>query len=916
LCVGFYERLAEGGNTHVVLLFSISMQLTNVLKHYATSYGNNPDKWTELAKCLISGLPPVNSQVRCLTVLGMASQAFNALKELSKAHEDLEKTRAQLEQRKKEHKDLQSRLREPIGNTSELPAEVIKAQQQVAELQDELKRQEAQCKELEDQLNSVSERAEETRLQERCKALEVENEVLRKQFEERYSTIRQWAPFHVQPPPVRVIAEGDNEGGPTSSKQVSGPGASWDQIDQAKSAFSPARLFPEEPTRNSQICNYPQCGMPTHWPFCTRRVAVQMKTGCVSVLHFVSGLYPSPLPSHLEVPQGHHALTRSVGCGMPSATPLQQGAGRCRPLEPLVSMSSAHCDMSMPLLQVDQASSAFKPTQLSFEEPIGDAQGRSPLVEHEVAMQRQRSPVDNQECHVHTRTFKRSCCSTMLLLLRLHWSNQSDEEMSLRARCKELEEENGALRKELEELKSRSRPQVFTVGVIRPPPVRVIAEGDNVAGPSGIQQTRLVEQEVAMHRHRSPVSNQTPPQPAAQPPGGAAGPSRADQRAVLGWHDKRCCCCCCSTVLLLLLYWSNKGGEETRLRARCKELEGEKEELRKQLEESRSFQQPSTSDEETRLRARCKELEEENGALRRQPAESRSLQQVSTVGFGAGCQGSRSWPNQAVPPVHSQPPPAWAVAEGDNVAGPSGIKQVSGPDPSEDEVQRRVINVSSSSNSSITIACTAHYLLVLLVTNVCYVQASPSSSTPDRSSDRTNPASQFPPPSIDEFGRLSKAELKAKITKLTQRGCVFALRYAGILTKCPNRDPGDDLVKAQLFEIAGWLLPDTSLPGSIADLVKLLKNKGKMTDGGQDVIGSRELVQAAYDKYPAKLAPAIQLVPWEYTHLHIQGLKNLLIRLGVDEVREANDRNKSFPQPYLRQKANELTGAALAAPAS
>ncbi|GFH07945.1 hypothetical protein HaLaN_02830 [Haematococcus lacustris] len=39
----------------------------------------------------------------------------------------------------------------------------------------------------------------------------------------------------------------------------------------------------------------------------------------------------------------------------------------------------------------------------------------------------------------------------------------------------------------------------------------------------------LMDQEVAMQRQRSPVNNQTGPQPAAQPPGGAAGPSRADQ---------------------------------------------------------------------------------------------------------------------------------------------------------------------------------------------------------------------------------------------------------------------------------------------------------------------------------------------------------------------------------------------------
>ncbi|KAL6760773.1 hypothetical protein V8C86DRAFT_2548167 [Haematococcus lacustris] len=335
----------------------------------------------------------------------------------------------------------------------------------------------------------------------------------------------------------------------------------------------------------------------------------------------------------------------------------------------------------------------------------------------------------------------------------------SDEEMSLWVRCKELEEEIEALRRELEELKSRSRPQVFT-----PPPVRVVAEGDNVAGPSGIQQvdqarsafrpTRLfpeeptgnaqarppllVEQEVAMHRHRSSISNQTGPQPAARPPGGVAGPSRADQTRA----------------------------------------------------------QPST-----------------------------------------------------------QPP--------GGAAGPSHADQ-----------------------------------------------ASPSSITPDRPAGHTIPASPNPPPSIDEYGRLSKAELEAKIAKLTQRGCVSVFRNAGILTKYPNRDPGLKLVLDQLFEVAGWLLPDTSLPGSIAGLVKLLRNMGKLAAGGHDVIGSVELVQAAYKKKPEELAPAIQLVPWEDTHLHIQGLTDLLIRLGVDKVREANDRNISFPQPYLRQEANRLTGAA------
>ncbi|KAJ9517285.1 hypothetical protein QJQ45_009188 [Haematococcus lacustris] len=195
-------------------------------------------------------------------------------------------------------------------------------------------------------------------------------------------------------------------------------------------------------------------------------------------------------------------------------------------------------------------------------------------------------------------------------------------------------------------------------------------------------------------------------------------------------------------------------------------------------------------------------------------------------------------------------------------------------------------------------------------------QASPSSITPDRPAGRTIPASPNPPPSIDEYGRLSKSELEAKIAKLTQRSCVSVFRNAGILTKYPNRDPGLKLVSDQLFEIAGWLLPDISLPGSIAGLVKLLRNTGILTEGGHNVKGSVELVQAAFDKNPEELAPAIQRVPWGDAHLHIQGLTDLLIRLGADEVREAYAQNKFFLERELLQKANRLTGAAPVAPAS
>ncbi|GFH23718.1 hypothetical protein HaLaN_21374 [Haematococcus lacustris] len=73
------------------------------------------------------------------------------------------------------------------------------------------------------------------------------------------------------------------------------------------------------------------------------------------------------------------------------------------------------------------------------------------------------------------------------------------------ARCEQLEVENEELRKQFEELKTRSLQQPFTA------------------------RFPLVEHEVAMQRQRSPVINQTGPQPAARPPGGAAGPSRADQ---------------------------------------------------------------------------------------------------------------------------------------------------------------------------------------------------------------------------------------------------------------------------------------------------------------------------------------------------------------------------------------------------
>ncbi|KAJ9517339.1 hypothetical protein QJQ45_016708 [Haematococcus lacustris] len=374
--------------------------------------------------------------------------------------------------------------------------------------------------------------------------------------------------------------------------------------------------------------------------------------------------------------------------------------------------------------------------------------------------------ITNPRCHC--------CCSALLLLLLHDWSNKRGEET--RARCEALERENKVLRKELEELKSRSLQQPFT-----PPPVRAFAEGDNIAGPSGIQQVdqarsafkptrlfpeehegdaqgspRLVDQEVPMNRQRSHIGAkgtqlQTGPQPAARPPGGVAGPSRAVQ-----------------------------------------------------------------------------------------VSEQRHAQ----------CDTTAAW--------------CWALSA-----------------------------------------------LGRAVVDTCYhVQASPSSITPDRPSVRTTPASPNPPPSIDEYGRLSKAELEAKIAELTHRGCVSVFRNAGILTKYPNRDPGDDLVKAQLFEIAAWLLPDTSLPGTIIDLVKLLRNKGKMTDGGHNPKGMVQLVQAAYEKNPEELAPAIQRVPWEDTHCHREELTQLLIRLGVVEVREAYAHNIVFLERDLLQKANRLTGAA------
>ncbi|GFH07944.1 hypothetical protein HaLaN_02829, partial [Haematococcus lacustris] len=233
---------------------NVDPHLTNVLKHYATSVDNNPDKWTELAKCLINNLPSVTSQVRCilhtslptcntcmlscLTVLAMASQAFNGLKELEKAYVDLEQTKVQLKQRKDEHKMLQNRLKEAIGNTTALQAEVVKAQQQVAELQAELKKREAQCANLEAQLKGMVVSDEETRLRARCKELEEEIEALRRQPAESRS-LQQVS----TPPPARAVAEGDNIAGPSGIQQV----------DQARSALKPTRLSFEEPIGNAQV---------------------------------------------------------------------------------------------------------------------------------------------------------------------------------------------------------------------------------------------------------------------------------------------------------------------------------------------------------------------------------------------------------------------------------------------------------------------------------------------------------------------------------------------------------------------------------------------------------------------------------------------------------------------------------------
>ncbi|KAL6760772.1 hypothetical protein V8C86DRAFT_2548165, partial [Haematococcus lacustris] len=299
--------------------------------------------------------------------------------------------------------------------------------------------------------------------------------------------------------------------------------------------------------------------------------------------------------------------------------------------------------------------------------------------------------------------------------------------------------------------------------------------------------------------------------------------------------------------------------------------------------------------------------------------------------------GARSSPHQAVLPVHLQPPPVRAFAEGDNIAGPSGIQQVDqarsafkptrlfheepignaqgSPRLVDQEVpinrQRSHIGAKGTQTGPQPAARPPGSVAGPSRAD----QASPSSTTPDQPPVRTTPASPNPPPSIDEYGRLSKVELEAKIAELTQRGCVSVFRNAGILTKYPNRDPGLKLVSDQLFEIAAWLLPDTSLPGSIIDLVKLLRTKGKMTDGGHNPKGMVQLVQAAYDKNPEELAPAIQSVPWEDTHYRREELTQLLIRLGVVEVREAYAHNRLFLERDLLQKANRLTGAAPVAPA-
>ncbi|KAL6760774.1 hypothetical protein V8C86DRAFT_1039409 [Haematococcus lacustris] len=201
--------------------------LKNLLIYYATSYGNNPDKWAELARCVINNLPSVTSQ------------AFNVLKELDKAHNYLQMTTTQLELRDFEHKMLQSFLEEAIGNVAELQAKAVKAQQEMTELQAELRRRKARCADLEAELRGMVAGGEETCSRARCKELEREKEALVKQLKELKSRS---FPQPFTPPPVRAVAEGDNVAGPSGIQQV----------DQARSAFRPTRLFPEEPTGNAQ----------------------------------------------------------------------------------------------------------------------------------------------------------------------------------------------------------------------------------------------------------------------------------------------------------------------------------------------------------------------------------------------------------------------------------------------------------------------------------------------------------------------------------------------------------------------------------------------------------------------------------------------------------------------------------------
>ncbi|KAJ9517672.1 hypothetical protein QJQ45_025130 [Haematococcus lacustris] len=575
------------GNTHVLLLFSISMQLTNVLKHYATSVDNNTDKWTKLAKCLINNLPSVTSQA--------------------------------------------------IGNTAALQAEVVKAQQQVAELQAELKKREARCADLEDQLKGMVVRDEETRA--RCEALERENKVLRKELEELKSRSR---------PQVFT--------------------ASPSSITQDRPSVRTTPVSPDPPPSLDEFGCLSEAELEA-------KIAALTQRGCVSVFRNAGILTMCP--------------NRDPGLKLVSDQWFEIAGW----LLPDTTLPGSIPDLVKLLRNKDILMKGGTDVKGSVE-LVQAAYDKNP---GKLAPAIQLVPWEYTNLHIQGLTD---------LLIRL--------------------------------------------GVDKPPLVRAFAEGDNIAGPSGIQQVdqarsafkptrlfpeepignaqgspRLVDQEVPMNRQRSHIGakgTQTGPQPAARPPGGVAGPSRA-------------------------------------------------------------------------------------------------------------------------------------------------------------------------------------------------VQASPSSITPDRPSVRTIPASPNPPPSIDEYGRLSKVELEAKIAELTQRGCVSVFRNAGILTKYPNRDPGDDLVKAQLFEIAAWLLPDTRLPGSIIDLVKLLRNKGKMTDGGHNPKGMVQLVQAAYEKNPEELAPAIQRVPWEDTHCHREELTQLLIRLGVDEVREAYAQNIVFLERDLLQKANRLTGAAPVAPA-